>query len=677
MRIASSRVDRLLLVLCVGLFLGSVGALPGQSAASATLRRAAALRLYGVEIGGPEDGFDLTNRAHFVSAQRTEANFLDLRPIWSVLEPSPNEYDWSSLDAGLRNAAAVGLPVTITMRFFDRQVPAWLTAENMRDQEGRTHFGYSGFESRCPSYWGPQARASYLRLIAAMVQRYRANRAILAWQFFYGYNDSFYLGMWQNRETVYDYSSFSQAKFRQYLAEVKQLSLRQLGRRYGTSYRSWEEVSQPKPTFGVFNVSRAWHDFQDYRMWSIERMFDDMFSTVRRLDDRPLIMYYGGSLHHAAHQLSVYDIGLRLLRKHGGALDVTCFEDPVPAEIGAGIVRSYGVPRMAEAWQVPPPALDFRRLFFHAFAHGVRAYQLVGNWERMAPTPEAANMGGARREPPVGDGQKRAPSREEFVWMRRVFRELAETEPVRVPVAGLVPYRSILAHVPARHYINPTLALIPVLQAHQYSLDWHSDQSRLADLDRYPALLDANSEVLERRVLERLEAYVRKGGRLALLPRSGRYLLEEGRPDYPLLRRLGCPAPAQGTIQTWSYGKGQVIRVSAELDWPSPEGTQTLLKLMEGLRVERPVTATPGLLAAVNRGRGGQFYVTLFRPKAEPGSGTWQLRAGLLAPGKRYRIVNLFAEQTEPLVAESGQLERGFPASLTAGELKVLRLAPD
>ena len=488
------------------LILCGAASLPGQSASSEAMRRASALRLFGVEIGGPEDGFSLTNRLHFESARQTEANCIDLRPIWSTLEPHPGEYDWSSLDAGMSNAAAVGLPVTITLRFFDRQVPEWLLSENMLDQDGRTHFGYSGFDSRSPSYWGPQARASYLRLIEAVVQRYRTNRAILAWQFFYGYNDSFYLGMWQNRETIYDYSEFSQVKYRQYLAQVRKFSLEQLNRRYGARYRRWDEVSQPKPTFGRLNVTRAWHDFQDYRMWSIERMFDDMFGTVRRLDDRPLIMYYGGSLHHAAHQLSVYDIGLRLLRKHGGALDVTCFEDPVPAEIGAGIVRSYRVPRMAEAWQVPPPAPDFGRLFFHAFAHGVRAYQLVGNWEKMAPTPEGVNMGGARRDAAAVDWQKQAPTRDEFVRMRRVFLEMAETEPVRARVAGLFSYRSILSHVPARHYINPTLAMIPVLQEHQYSLDWHSDLSPLDDLERYPALLDANSEVLERRVFERLAA---------------------------------------------------------------------------------------------------------------------------------------------------------------------------
>ena len=86
----------------------------------------------------------------------------------------------------MSNAAAVGLPVTITLRFFDRQVPEWLAGENMLDQDGHTLFGYCGIESRNPSYWGPQARSSYLRLIEAMVRRYRENPldpglAVLLW----------------------------------------------------------------------------------------------------------------------------------------------------------------------------------------------------------------------------------------------------------------------------------------------------------------------------------------------------------------------------------------------------------------------------------------------------------------------------------------------------------------
>ena len=174
-----------------------------------------------------------------------------------------------------------------------------------------------------------------------------------------------------------------------------------------------------------------------------------------------------------------------------------------------------------------------------------------------------------------------------------------------------------------------------------------------------------------------LAAYVRKGGRLVLLPRSGRYALEDGRPDFPLLKRLGQPKQAGGPLETWSHGKGQVMRVTGEMEWSSPQGTQTLIKLMEWLRVERPVMATPGVLATVSRGRQGQLYVTLLRQKPESGSGTFQLRAGLLAPGQRYRVANLFEEKPQPLSVETSALEKGFPLSFTAHELKVLRLTPE
>ena len=46
---------------------------------------------------------------------------------------------------------------------------------------------------------------------------------------------------------------------------------------------------------------------------------------------------------------------------------------------------------------------------------------------------------------------------------------------------------------PVPGYINPTLALIPKLQEHQYSLDWHTDRTPLDGLGRYPALLDTQT----------------------------------------------------------------------------------------------------------------------------------------------------------------------------------------
>ncbi len=639
---------RIILLIFVGIL-----ACRNESNLTKAQHQVAQLRLFGVEIGGPEDGFSLTDRSKFESAKRVGARFIDLRPLWAVLEPRPGVYDWKTLDAGLKNAAFVGLSVTVTMRFFEEQIPAWLAGENPLDQDGNSFLGYRGEQSRSLSYWGPQGRQSYLRMVKAMVERYHDDQAILAWQFFYGYNDSFYLGMWQGRQTVYDYSLFSQEKYRYYLAQVKKMSLDELNQRYLQNYQNWSEVTQPRPTFGVLNVSKAWHDFQDYRMWSIERMFADIDSTVRSLDHRPLIMYYGGSLHHSAHQLSVYDIGLGLLGKFGGALDVTCFEDPVPAEVGSGIVGQYGILRMAEAWQVPPPLPSFRRMFFHIFSLGVKSYQMVGSWEKMTIPAE------------------------EFQRTGKVFLEMAEAEPVRAPVAGLISYRTILSHIPAKAYINPTLAMIPVLQEHQYSLDWRSDFTSLAGLQDYPAVVDANSEVLEKSTIDSLIRYVSQGGRLVLLARSGGHALEDGRPDFPLLTQLLCPRPQSSEVETWSFGKGQAMRVGKEMDWKSPEGTSTLLRMMNWLGVERPIMATPGVLAAVSRGARGELYVSLHWPNAQPFEGSFMLRKGLLESRRRYRIRNLFEDGSSPSLIDGKTLESGLPVLFTSHELRVLKVTPE
>ncbi len=615
-------------------------------------QRAAGLRLYGVEIGGSEDGFSLTDLSKYESAKRVGARSIDLRPLWSILEPAPGKYDWSSLDTALTHAASVGLPVTITMRFFDTHVPSWLAGENMIDQNGRTFYGYSREKSFNPSYWGPRSRSSYLRLIEAMVRRYRRNASILAWQFFYGYNDSFYLGMWNGTQTIYDYSKYSQEHYRYYLSRVKKLSLEEVNARYGASWRAWDEVTQPQPVFGSLNVSAAWRDFQEYRMWSIERMFDDMDRTVRRLDSRPLIMYYGGSLHHSAHQLSVYDIGLRLLGKYGGVLDVTCFEDPVPAEIGSGIVRAYGITPMAEAWQVPPPLEDFRRMFFHIFSLGVKSYQMVGSWEKMKISPA------------------------EFERTGKVFLEVAKSDPVRAPVAGLISYTTITSFIPARQYINPTLAIIPKLQERQYSLDWFSDRTPLDKLDRYTALLDANSEVLPRAVIERLAQYVEQGGRLVLMERSGRYSAEDGKPTYPLLARLKHPGPGEGEFEDWALGRGRVLRLARSVDWSSPEGSQVLASLTAWLQVDRPITATPGVLAALTRGPGPKWYVILYWPGAQPQEASFVIRSGLLQRGRNYHLEDPLSETPRTVEVPGASLEQGMKVSLRPHELKVFRLTP-
>ena len=156
-----------LIALCTLFVHAASSACDGTDRPTEEASRGSDLRLFGVEIGGPEDGFSLTDRSAYESAQRAGARSVDLRPIWSTLEPEPGVYDWSGLDAALANAAAVGLPVTVTVRFFDDQVPKWLDEETMLDQDGLPFSGY-GFKGvhRSPSYWEGSVEMVVLVLLA-------------------------------------------------------------------------------------------------------------------------------------------------------------------------------------------------------------------------------------------------------------------------------------------------------------------------------------------------------------------------------------------------------------------------------------------------------------------------------------------------------------------------------
>jgi hypothetical protein len=183
--------------------------------------------------------------------------------------------------------------------------------------------------------------------------------------------------------------------------------------------------------------------------------------------------------------------------------------------------------------------------------------------------------------------------------------------------------------------------------------------------------------VLAGDVIERLARYVKRGGRLALLRRSGRFALEEGQPNFPLLKRLKCPNQDSQDIETWPFGKGCVMRVGRETNWKSAPGTETLLRLMDWLQVERPITATPDIHAALSRGVGGDLFATLYWPNAEPGNGSMAVQKRLLGSQGQYGVTNLFDREEKVDSVDVPTLERGMAVSFAPYELKVLRLTPE
>jgi hypothetical protein len=120
-----------------------------------------------------------------------------------------------------------------------------------------------------------------------------------------------------------------------------------------------------------------------------------------------------------------------------------------------------------------------------------------------------------------------------------------------------------------------------------------------------------------------------------------------------------------------------VARVGNDMDWNSPEGVEGLQNLMEWLQVERPITAEPGVLAALSRDVQGSFFATLFWPNEEPGAASFAIRKELLDESRHYRMRDLFDSNAKPILADCNSLEDGMSITFTAHELKVLKISPE
>jgi hypothetical protein len=251
---------------------------------------------------------------------------------------------------------------------------------------------------------------------------------------------------------------------------------------------------------------------------------------------------------------------------------------------------------------------------------------------------------------------------------------MGDATPIRAPVAGLISYRTILSHVPARSYINPTLSMIPKLQEYQYSFDWHSDLGSLDDLGKYSALLDANSEVLSQETVRRLVEYVEGGGRLVLLERSGRYSYDADFPEYLLLEELGCP-DRQGNV-AWEHGEGKVKRIGENIELGTTDGCELLLKTMEWCGINRPIRSNPGVLAALSRKVNGNIYAIIFWPGEEKSSTFFTLDRGILSENKTYSVTNLLDPDGVTDHHQTHELESRIALSLEPFELKVLAISP-
>jgi hypothetical protein len=175
-----------------------------------------------------------------------------------------------------------------------------------------------------------------------------------------------------------------------------------------------------------------------------------------------------------------------------------------------------------------------------------------------------------------------------IVWVmnqRGVADELSDAKLLQQTTVNIFSYSDIRLQIPEKlsgdEFIKPQLALHKSFQAHGLNLPMITDYSLSVDLAAYKSVLLADAKLLRPEMVEKIGAFVRKGGTASLIGNCGEYDLNTGKADFPLLRELGGDAKAVRheadglrLLKTPVEGKGDSSGMAAidEAEWRLGEG---------------------------------------------------------------------------------------------------------
>jgi len=209
------------------------------------------------------------------------------------LEVLPGVFDFSLLDRMMDAAADYGSGVTIRLAHTDAHASyLWPKLERQRNFDGSEihHHHYGNYSPHDPEHVALWKRAN-----RAFYDRYKTHPAFQGYYIMQPAGEAVVLDQpWL--ANIAGYSHYARLDFQKYLKENLSLSLEDINKRWGASYRDWSEVDVPQPDFSLRtkpDLRSQWLDFQQFKAYT-DRVgwFLELAKDIRKYDqDRTIIVY--------------------------------------------------------------------------------------------------------------------------------------------------------------------------------------------------------------------------------------------------------------------------------------------------------------------------------------------------------------------------------------------------
>jgi len=483
-----------------------------------------------------------------------DSRCIEIQNRWADCEPLPGQYDFSWVLGPLDEAEKRGCKCFVT--FAPLAVPEWMPSIFTRNEKGEIfgHTYYLFHGGRINLFQSPTVRDRSLAYLAALVQAVRNHPACLGYFYITEHSGEAPWAGWYegfDDETVANFRRAMERRYRR---------ISEANAAWKTSFGDFGSVIPPAHDADCSLALRR--DWLVFRRMSVHRYIEKCVETIRRFDDRRIIMCYGdGVVYSRAADIARYGV----LSANGGcAVPETLFERGLAAEVG--------LPQRAEEiscsnWK----ALGETQLDISVFA-------MMGGGGANAHfkmfTPERATFASLR------EGRHGLDRFERFL---PILRELRAAKPtygdVRVWSAFEGPLAAsrnslgndvFLGGWSARFALDSQL----VCGVTGAIRDWSSAKLVWAP----PGLT-----VAARKEAEELVAYVERGGTLLLCADTARRVVEEEDRDWWLLSRFGFGAPAACGRQAVISGlDGCTARVSGSFE-PGDSAGSVLMTREDGV----------------------------------------------------------------------------------------------
>lgn len=459
------------------------------------------------------------------------ANYFQVRIMWSQVETAPGVYDFSCIDPYVKMAKRCGLWLQIDL---DSGYPGWSVPSWYRDQCMVSSTGKSELPGNASTpYWAP-ARQEGLKLLQALLKHYQNTPEIISWNAWTGgWLDGFYLIHGDPKIVgMQDYSSWSQAKFREYVQNVLSLSLDQANSRYGLKLQKWEELVQPSPRMEEIDLRPYWRDFMNYRMWSVGEAQKQATQLVAAGMPKSMSEYlYGGGIGYLGRIGGDFDRGVENARTLGASMHYTGSPGAETQTYLGAAMRRFGVPFSIETGGTPAAPPEHQHAIFELLSQNASVYTYIrsGIWGTLV-VPRAD----------YGFGEHRP-----------ALERLKGAMPVGLTAAVVYPYSDMIIDPWNRHLKGTQSAndFVRRMETVGYNIDLYTDRTRNVAWKEYPVVIAAFPQALDPLFVEEILRYVREGGKLVVFSKTGEFTPGEEKTRFALLKALGCdPTQAQPKV---------------------------------------------------------------------------------------------------------------------------------